>query len=189
MTDKPNNSSEYCIIKGQKKEVGKMIIRKSIFIAVSTLVMTQYTNAQSEKAANVQLSKIQHGSNQWTSQVDCQDEQDAIRNFRHASSAIRCFDEKGNDTEQSIALAIARPWEERYSNNKQGTLVTTGELNQIALHYTRLADELNTSKFHTYPFSLSNQCTIALYRLRACAYKTAAARKEGIARETAKPTP
>lgn len=114
----------------------------------------------------------------WVLPSDCQAEQAAVRQFQDD-------DRTGNDTEQSIAAALKRPWVYRWGG-KNGEMTVT-ELQESEQEYLRSieSDEKRVARCRTVTGLDRIGCpteetsSIRLNRLTACAYRTAAARRSG----------
>ncbi|ENX02635.1 hypothetical protein F900_01081 [Acinetobacter modestus] len=147
---------------------------------LSILIFTPSIYAETRSEMFARIAEEGRKNNKWTSEADCKAEQEVVRKFRFRG-ATTCDDRTGNNTEQSIAAALRAPWESRYSGKVQGALVSTSELKESVIYLYKAADEEDQKKYNIHSVSRGDQCTVALYRLTACAYQTAAMRKDSIA--------
>lgn len=116
----------------------------------------------------------------WVLPTDCQAEQAAVR--QHQDD-----DRTGRDTEQSITAALQHPWEYRYSGKRMGETMPVAELREREQAYLRSIEEDErritgcraATGLNRIGCPTEETSNIRLYRLTACAYRVAAARRDG----------
>lgn len=160
-----------------------MVIRNTVLMLLTTILLSPpIAQAETTQELISRLAK-QARKNSWVQPTDCQAEQTTVR--QHSSCA----------TEDEITSILEYPWVYRFSGERSGEEMPANELLQNAEKFEKTAANQEIEKQRARAAKESPdpsvrlgavllsperiECDIRISRLRACTYRTAAARKSG----------